>query len=207
MSGKRPVGYPFFTLLVLGIRRRDFQYRTRGRLSYTPNSLAPQGTRWYYHVDRTNQRKRWYVRATSQPAQQAEPPRPHPKPRPLHDRIDCNCRQDECLRRQQQALRCSISSWYSAPRLPHVRIPVVSRRSPAAVSAYNGASLFREAGRKEVPGRQFRSPRLRKQAHCGLTLTGWAAARHCGGWPRSHAPVGQPSLARSWPMLHEFRRS
>ena len=33
-------------------------------------------------------------------------PRPHPKPRPLHNRIRCQCRQDQCLRRQQQALRC-----------------------------------------------------------------------------------------------------
>ena len=33
-------------------------------------------------------------------------PRLHPKPRPLHNRIRCQCRQDQCLRRQQQALRC-----------------------------------------------------------------------------------------------------
>ena len=33
-------------------------------------------------------------------------PRPHPKPRPLHNRIRCQCPQDQCLRRQQQALRC-----------------------------------------------------------------------------------------------------
>jgi hypothetical protein len=36
-----------------------------------PKSPAPQGTHWYYHVDRTNQRKCWYVRAPGQPAQQA----------------------------------------------------------------------------------------------------------------------------------------
>ena len=36
-----------------------------------PKSPAPQGTHWYYHVDRTNQRKCWYVRAPGQPGQQA----------------------------------------------------------------------------------------------------------------------------------------
>lgn len=36
-----------------------------------PKSPAPQGAHWYYHVDRTNQRKCWYVRAPGQPAQQA----------------------------------------------------------------------------------------------------------------------------------------
>ncbi len=36
-----------------------------------PKSPAPQGTHWYYHLDRANQRKCWYVRAPSQqPAQQ-----------------------------------------------------------------------------------------------------------------------------------------
>jgi hypothetical protein len=36
-----------------------------------PRSPAPQGTHWYYRMDRTNQRKCWYVRAPGQPAQQA----------------------------------------------------------------------------------------------------------------------------------------
>jgi hypothetical protein len=36
-----------------------------------PQSPAPQGTHWYYHLDRINQRKCWYVRAPGQqPAQQ-----------------------------------------------------------------------------------------------------------------------------------------
>jgi hypothetical protein len=36
-----------------------------------PNSSAPPGSRWYYHVDRMNQRKCWYLRASGQPAQPA----------------------------------------------------------------------------------------------------------------------------------------
>ena len=36
-----------------------------------PNSPAPEGSHWYYRMDRATQRKCWYVRATDQPAQQA----------------------------------------------------------------------------------------------------------------------------------------
>jgi len=39
-----------------------------------PNSPAPQGIHWYYRLDRTNQRKCWYLRAPAQPAQQAAAP-------------------------------------------------------------------------------------------------------------------------------------
>jgi hypothetical protein len=39
-----------------------------------PNSPAPEGSHWYYHIDRATQRKCWYVRATDQPAQQAAAP-------------------------------------------------------------------------------------------------------------------------------------
>ena len=36
-----------------------------------PNSSAPAGSHWYYHLDKTTQRKCWYIRATDQPAQPA----------------------------------------------------------------------------------------------------------------------------------------
>jgi len=35
-----------------------------------PNSSAPQGSHWYYHTERANQRKCWYFRAPNDPAQQ-----------------------------------------------------------------------------------------------------------------------------------------
>lgn len=34
-----------------------------------PNSPAPVGSHWYYHMDQANQRKCWYLHATRQPAQ------------------------------------------------------------------------------------------------------------------------------------------
>jgi hypothetical protein len=39
-----------------------------------PDSPAPEGSHWYYHVDRATQRKCWHVRATDQPADQAAAP-------------------------------------------------------------------------------------------------------------------------------------
>jgi hypothetical protein len=34
-----------------------------------PNSSAPQGSHWYYHMDRTGQRKCWHFRAPGESAQ------------------------------------------------------------------------------------------------------------------------------------------
>jgi hypothetical protein len=71
VSGKRLVGLIVFvvTLLVSGIDVGMPNTAHADDCLTAPNSPAPQGTHWYYHVDRTNQRKCWYVRATSQPAQ------------------------------------------------------------------------------------------------------------------------------------------
>src|SRR5205807_10388102 len=36
-----------------------------------PNSPAPAGSHWYYHIDSAKQRKCWYIRAMDQPGQPA----------------------------------------------------------------------------------------------------------------------------------------
>jgi hypothetical protein len=36
-----------------------------------PNSPAPAGSHWYYHLDRATQRKCWYIHAKDQPVQPA----------------------------------------------------------------------------------------------------------------------------------------
>jgi hypothetical protein len=38
----------------------------------SPNSPAPQGSHWFYHIDQANQRKCWYLRSTDQPAQHTD---------------------------------------------------------------------------------------------------------------------------------------
>jgi hypothetical protein len=39
-----------------------------------PNSPAPEGSHWYYHIDRATQGKCWHVRATDQPTEQTAAP-------------------------------------------------------------------------------------------------------------------------------------
>ena len=39
-----------------------------------PNSAAPQGSHWYYRLDRATQRQCWYTRAPGQPAHQVAAP-------------------------------------------------------------------------------------------------------------------------------------
>jgi hypothetical protein len=39
-----------------------------------PDSPAPEGSHWYYHVDRATQRKCWHVRVADQPAEQTTAP-------------------------------------------------------------------------------------------------------------------------------------
>lgn len=43
-----------------------------------PNSAAPEGSHWYYHIDRATQRKCWHVRATDQSAEQTAAPASNP---------------------------------------------------------------------------------------------------------------------------------
>ena len=121
-----------------------------------PNSLAPQGTRWYYHVDRTNQRKCWYVRATSQPAQQAAA-QATSEAAPTAQSHSMPMSSGPMPATAAASAPMSISPGNSAPPLPHDRI-LVSSRSLRPPSAPQRTNLFREAGRKEVPGRQFRGP-------------------------------------------------
>jgi hypothetical protein len=49
-----------------------------------PNSPVPQGSHWYYRLDRASQRKCWYVRAADQPVQQVAPPATVGPAAPLH---------------------------------------------------------------------------------------------------------------------------
>jgi hypothetical protein len=39
-----------------------------------PDSPAPEGSHWYYHIESATQRKCWHVRATDQPAEQTTAP-------------------------------------------------------------------------------------------------------------------------------------
>jgi hypothetical protein len=74
MSGQTPVKAAstalVATLLVSGVGIGVPTNTARADDCLTaPNAPAPPGSHWYYHMDRANQRKCWYVRATDQPTQ------------------------------------------------------------------------------------------------------------------------------------------
>jgi hypothetical protein len=142
VSRKRPVGLIAFvvTLLVSGIDAGIPNTARADDCLTAPNSLAPQGTRWYYHVDRTNQRKCWYVRATSQPAQQAAA-QATSEAAPTAQSHSTPMSSGPMPATAAASAPMSISPGNSAPRLPHVRILVVKPKLAAAVSATTDKSV------------------------------------------------------------------
>ena len=198
MSGKRLVGLIVF-VVTLVVSDTDVGMPNTARTDdclTAPNSSAPQGTHWYYHVDRTNQRKCWYVRATSQPAQQgAAQATSQAAPAAQSDSMPVSSGPMPAT--AAASAPTSISPGNSAPpcRTPEF-LPSGRLRPPSARQRTN---LFREAGRKEVPGRQFQRPRLQNQArHCRLTLRRLGRRRPL----LRHGPLrsGRRSPARPWPM-------
>ena len=145
MSGKTPrlVGLIAFvvTLLVSGI---DVGMPNTARaddcLTATPNSPAPQGTHWYYHVDRTNQRKCWYVRASSQPAQQAAA-QATSEAAPAAQLHSTPVSSGPMPATAAASAPMSISAGNSAPPLPQARIVAVKPKLAAAISATTDKSV------------------------------------------------------------------
>jgi hypothetical protein len=140
VSGKRLVGLIVFvvTLLVSGIDVGMPNTVTDDCLT-APNSSAPQGTHWYYHVDRTNQRKCWYVRATSQPAQQgAAQATSEAAPAAQSDSMPVSSGPMPAT--AAASAPTSISPGKSAPPLPHARI-LAKPKLAAAISATTDKSV------------------------------------------------------------------
>ena len=144
MSGKTPrlVGLIAFvvTLLVSGI---DVGMPNTARADdclTAPNSPAPQGTHWYYHVDRTNQRKCWYVRASSQAAQQATAQATsEAAPAAQSDSMPVSSGPTPAT--AAASAPTSISPGNSASPLPHARIVAVKPKLAAAISATTDKSV------------------------------------------------------------------
>jgi hypothetical protein len=111
-----------------------------------PNSSAPAGSHWYYHLDKTTQRKCWYIRATDQPAQPAAaeatsdgaslspaPPISAEEPAAASANIPM-----------------SISPGDSTPPSPRVKVPAVKPR-PASVSSATSPQSVQQSAPKATP--------------------------------------------------------
>ena len=111
-----------------------------------PNSSAPAGSHWYYHLDKTTQRKCWYIRATDQPAQPAaaqatsdgaslSPPPPISAEEPAAASAN---------------IPMSTSPGDSTPALPRVKSPAVKPR-PASVSSATSPQSVQQSAPKATP--------------------------------------------------------
>ena len=103
----RPIGSIGFvtTLLVLGVGVGAPGNTARADdCLIAPNSSAPQGRHWYYYLDRTNQRKCWYLRAPDLPEQQAAA-QATSDAAATHNCIRCQRRPHPCLRIYHRVFR------------------------------------------------------------------------------------------------------
>ena len=206
MSGKTPrlVGLIAFvvTLLVSGI---DVGMPNTARADdclTAPNSPAPQGTHWYYHVDRTNQRKCWYVRASSQPAQQAAA-QATSEAAPAAQSHSMPVSSGPMPATAAASAPMSISPGNSAPRLPHVRILAVKPKLAAAISATTDKSV-QGSGQEGSTGPSIPEPPAPKAStlQANAQAAGPAPAAPAA-WPDVSPRLlrsGHRSPARSWPM-------
>ena len=141
MSGKRLVGLIVFVvaLLVSGIDVGMPNTAHADDCLTAPNSPAPQGTHWYYHVDRTNQRKCWYVRASSQPAQQAAA-QATSEAAPAAQSDSMPVSSGPMPATAAASAPTLVSPGNSAPPLPHARI-LAKPKLAAAISATTDKSV------------------------------------------------------------------
>jgi len=118
-----------------------------------PNSPAPAGSHWYYHLDRATQRKCWYIHAKDQPVQPAaaqatsDPTSLTPAaPIPLEKPAPASASDP-----------MSISRGDSAPPLPRVKVPAVkpqralSIQAPAPQASQSSQTSDQGATTRSVP--------------------------------------------------------
>ena len=120
-----------------------------------PNSSAPAGSHWYYHMDRATQRKCWYVRATDQPvgsaaAQATSDPASLPPASPIPPEKPATASANGPI---------SINPSDSTSPSPRIKAPVKPQRAPAS-----GAATGQSAQQGTQKATQQPSPALAIQA-------------------------------------------
>ena len=184
VSGKTPrlVGSIAFvvTLLVSGIDVGMPDTARADDCLTAPNSPAPQGTHWYYHVDRVDQRKCWYVRASSQPAQQATAQATSEAAPAAQTRSMPVSNAGSMPATAGASAPMSISPGNSAPRLPHARIVAVKPKLVAAISATTDKSV-QGSGQEGSTGPSIPEPPAPKAStlRANTQAAGPAPARSC----------------------------
>ena len=149
MSGKipRPIGSIALaaTLLVSGVGVGVPANTARAAdCLAAPNSPAPQGSHWYYRLDRTNQRKCWYLRAPGQPAQQAAA-QATSEAAPAAQLHSMPAPSGSMPATPSAGAPVSISPGDSAPSLPQVKMLAVKPKPAPVISATTDKLVQRSA--------------------------------------------------------------
>jgi hypothetical protein len=111
-----------------------------------PNSPAPAGSHWYYHVDKTTQRKCWYIRATEQPGQPAAA-------QATSDRASVPLAAPVPLEKPATASASgpmSLGAGDGTPPSPRIKVPAVKPR-PAPVSGVATDQSAQQSAQKGTP--------------------------------------------------------
>lgn len=171
-----------------------------------PNSPAPQGSHWYYRLDRATQRKCWYVRAPGQPAQQAAAPATTGPATPLHSTpapSGTTPLADGAPMSLSPGDTTPPSPHVSAPPSPHVKISAV-KPIPAPVPSGTTDKTVQQSAQEENTASTPEVPA--PQASTLSETSPQAAAPPAVTWPdapvavaavKAQEPIAVPTDARA----------
>ena len=146
-----------------------------------PNSPAPQGSHWYYHIDRATQRKCWYVRAADQPAQQAAAP--------AASDASAATAAPAAKKPATSSAPLSIMPGDSTPSSPPIKVLAVKKlavkNQDAPVSGATTDQPVQQGAQKDSPASSIAEP----------------AAPQASPWSQTsgHAPASASATGPAWP--------
>ena len=147
-----------------------------------PNSAAPQGSHWYYRLDRANQRKCWYLRAPGQTAQQAAAPATSAAAAPSNS---TPAQSRPMAASKSATASTSITPGGSAPPSPHIKILAVSPKPAPVVGATAD----------EVPPKGNAAPAFPEITGPQANTSSQTSAQAAGPVPAASAPWPDPRPA------------
>jgi hypothetical protein len=169
-----------------------------------PNSAAPQGSHWFYRLDRTNQRKCWYLRAPGQPAQQAAAPATSTSATPSNSMASQSA---PMAAAESASAPTSITPGGSAQPSPHLKILAVRPRPAPVVGATTDEPVQQgpPKGKAAPVFPEEPAPQASASSQTSAQVTGlvpaaptpWPDARPAFATVNAREPVAVPTDARA----------
>jgi hypothetical protein len=164
-----------------------------------PNSGAPQGSHWYYRLDRTNQHKCWYLRAPGRAAQQPTV-QAASKATPAAQSYAIPAPSGSRPANPSAGAPASISPNDSAPPLPHAKMLAVKPKPAPPLPKPRPARVVpgsaQEGSTQAIP--EAPAPQASTSAQIGGQTDGMAPAA-AAAWPDAQADGSVPVAAVAWP--------